>query len=204
VDDIRIYTALADAQRILDMPGRINEIKAMDCACLIPGADSRVQLEKELERMLPEGKLVRLQNLATAREEQRKVVEGTVALLIPFVVVICGIWVGALAMLNVRERSSEIGILRALGFGAGRISALFLLKAIFIGLLGAGLGYFLGTWLALHFGPQLFKLTASGIVPIVWLFWWTLLFAPFFTALASLIPTVLAVTEDPAETLREN
>jgi putative ABC transport system permease protein len=204
VDDIRLYCALADAQSILGLPGRINEIKAMDCACLIPGGDSKAQLESELERMLPEGRLVRIQNLATAREEQRKVIEGYVALLIPFVVGLCGVWIGALAMLNVRERRTEIGILRALGYGGGRISALILLKAICIGLIGAVIGYAIGTWLALTQGPHLFKLTASGIVPIAWLFWWTLLLAPLFTAISSLIPMVLAVTEDPAETLREN
>ncbi|HPO10167.1 MAG TPA: ABC transporter permease, partial [bacterium] len=123
--------------------------------------------------------------------------------LLPLVLVGCAIWIGALAFLNVRERRFEVGVLRALGYGSFRIAALFLGKAVIIGLIGAAIGFLLGTGFALIFGPEIFKVTAKAIRPIYFLLNWSLLIAPAFAALSSFIPTVIAVTQDPAITLRE-
>jgi putative ABC transport system permease protein len=111
--------------------------------------------------------------------------------------------VGVLALLNVRQRRSEIGILRALGYGSGRIAGLFLVKAVLAGLLGAGIGFGLGTWLALVYGPEVFRVTASKIQPEWAVLAWLLIAAPALAALATLIPAMVAVAEDPAVTLRE-
>lgn len=93
--------------------------------------------------------------------------------------------------------------MRALGYGSSRVAALFLAKAVVIGLLGAGVGFFIGTYLALNFGPDIFKVTAKAIRPEYSLLVWTLLVAPVFAALASFIPAMFAVAQDPAVTLRE-
>jgi putative ABC transport system permease protein len=103
----------------------------------------------------------------------------------------------------VRERRDEIGILRALGHHSGRIAALFLGKAILLGLAGAAVGYSVGTAVALKFGPEIFKVTANAIKPETYLLGRSLLFAPAFAALVSFIPAILAVNLDPAEALRE-
>ena len=110
---------------------------------------------------------------------------------------------GVLATINVRERRTEIGIMRALGYGSGRIAGLFLSKAVLIGVIGAAVGYGIGSALALKFGPGIFKVTAKSIQAEPRLLFWALLAAPAFAALASFIPTALAVTDDPAKTLRE-
>lgn len=70
-------------------------------------------------------------------------------------ILVCAAWVGTLAMMNVRERKQEIGILRALGYSAGKITALFLGKALLLGILGAVLGFIIGTALSLKFGPEI-------------------------------------------------
>ncbi len=205
-DDIRIYANLADVQKVLNKENQINEIQALDCLCIVDGTDPMTVLQTELDRLMP-GQLtvVRARNIAEAREEQRQVVYKTVALIVPFIVIVCAVWVGALAMMNTRDRQQEIGILRALGYGSGKITALFMGKAIIIGILGAIIGFFIGTEIALHFGPGIFKLTAKqSLKPVYSLLLLSLIFAPAFAAISCFIPAMVAVTHDPAETLRED
>jgi ABC-type lipoprotein release transport system permease subunit len=125
------------------------------------------------------------------------------AFIIPFLVVVCMAWIGILAFINVRERRQEIGIMRAVGYGSGRIAALFLGKAVLIGLIAAAAGYGIGTWLALEFGPDIFRVTANMITPEIKIFYWCLISAPIFCALSVFIPAMIAVTQDPAVALRE-
>jgi ABC-type lipoprotein release transport system permease subunit len=202
-DDIRIFGALADVQRVLGLEGRINEIKAIDCLCLTADQDPLKVLRAELEKALPEAKVIQLRTLADARAKQRQTADRYFGFMSPFLLLACAAWVGVLAVLNVRERRAEIGILRALGHGAGRIGGLFLGKAVLIGLIGAALGWCVGTGLALQFGPDIFRVTAKAIEAEWGLLGWAVLVAPAFAALASFIPAMLAVTLDPAHTLRE-
>jgi ABC-type lipoprotein release transport system permease subunit len=206
-DDIRVYGHLHDIQSILNLEGKINEIKALECLCLIEDEnDKRSMLaiaQEQLAQILPEAKVVLVQGIAEVRQKQRAAMEGYLAFLMPVILAVCGAWVGVLAMVNVRDRQQEIGIMRALGYGSGKITLLFLGKAVIIGLLGAAVGFFIGTALALNFGPGIFKVTAKAIKPeYAWLTW-SLIVAPVFTAVSSFIPAMIAVTYDPAVTLRE-
>ena len=203
-DDIRIYGNLHEVQGILGMEGRINEIKALECVCYTKSPEQfRITLRKQLAHLLPDAKVIEFQAIAEARKNQRWMVEKYFSLVMPFVLVVCAVWVGALAMMNVRERRHEIGIMRALGHGTGKITSLFLGKAIVIGLIGAVLGFGVGTALALVFGPDIFKVTAKMIKPIYVLLGWSLIAAPAFAALSSFIPAMFAVTQDAAATLME-
>lgn len=81
---------------------------------------------------------------------------------------------------------------------------MFLGKAAIIGLVGAALGFAVGTALALNFGPDIFKITAKTMIkPELPLLIKSLIFAPIFAAVSSFIPAMIAVTYDPAVTLRE-
>ena len=203
VDDIRIQCHLRDAQDILDLPGRISEIRAVDCLCFTPTDDPVAILRKEIGSLLPEAQVFHTRAIASARAKTRLMVRNLFAVIVPFVVIACGVWIGVLAIMNVRDRQAEIGIMRALGYDSGRITLLFLGKAVIIGLLGAAVGFFIGTALALNFGPGIFKVTAKAIKPeYVW-FVWSLIVAPVFAAVSSFIPAMIAVTYDPAVTLRE-
>src|SRR5262249_39725313 len=86
-----------------------------------------------------------------ARARLRQEQEAFAGVLVPLVLAGCIVWVGALALANVRERRGEIGILRALGLGRGHVLALFLIKAVLVGLLGAAVGYLAGSLLGLRF-----------------------------------------------------
>jgi len=198
--DIRIYAHLHDVQDILDMKGRINAIEALHCLCA--GA-SLPDLKQQIAKVLPGTRVTELRDIAAARSETRKMVEQHVELIVAVVLVVCAAWIAFLALLNVRERRQEIGILRALGFGSGHIAALFLGRAILMGLLGALAGFFVGTAVAMHYGPDMFKLTFSAVRPPYDIFIPTLLVAPLIAALAAMLPAVIAISQDPAVVLRE-
>jgi putative ABC transport system permease protein len=201
-EDIRIYVHLKDAQAMLELPGQINEIQALDCYCRHPTKDTLTVLREQLATVLPGARVVKMQAMALAREKQRTMMEDYFALLIPVVVLVGGIWISALTFLNTRDRHGELGILRALGCGSLHIGSLFLGRSLLIGLVGAALGFSLGTGLALTVGPDLFQMTAQHIKPDYRLLGWSLLLAPAFAVAASFIPSMMAVVKDPAVTLR--
>lgn len=203
IEDIRIYANLKDVQTASGMEGKINEIQALDCMCVVPGQDPLDILRAELTTVLPDTQVVRAKVIAETRWAQRTMQEQNFIYLTPFVLAVCAIWIGSLAMLNTRERRQEIGVLRALGYGSGKIAMLFIGKAIVIGILGALVGYAIGTVLAVRIGPTIFKVTAHAIKPMYDLLVYSLFLAPLFSALSCFIPAMLAVTQDPAETLRE-
>ena len=203
-DDIRIYTQLSDVQKLLNMEGEVNEIKALNCLCLVGENEDPLEiLREQLALVLPDAKVIQNKTIAVARERQRQMMDKYFALIMPFIVIVFAILIGALAMMNVQERKQEIGVLRALGYGSTKIASLFLGKAIIIGLIGAAIGFFVGNGLALSFGPDIFKVTAKMIQPLYKLLIWSLVAAPLFAALAAFIPTMIAITQDPALTLRE-
>ncbi|UCD49941.1 MAG: FtsX-like permease family protein [Phycisphaerales bacterium] len=204
VDDMRIQCHLADAQQILACPGQISEIQAVDCLCFVEGADPLEMLRTEIGAILPDTQVLQAKSMADARARQRQMVFKTFAVMVPFVVIACGVWVGVLAIMNVRERQTEIGLLRALGYGAAKIGGLFLGKAMLTGLLGALVGFGAGATLALVFGPEIFRLTARTTVrPEAVVLLQSLAAAPLFSIVASFVPVMFAVSYDPAATLRE-
>ena len=202
-DDIRIYGHLTDIQEILNMRGRINEIQALHCLCITAyDDDPLIMLRAQLEQVLPEAKVLMNKTIAIARERQRLMLENYFAFILPFVIIACAAWIAAVIMVNVRDRKEEIGLLRALGYGGEKIASLFLGKAVIFGFCGAAIGFIFGTALSLIYGPEIFKITAQTIKPIYGLLWWAILFAVVFAVFSAFIPTMIAVTQDPAQTLR--
>jgi putative ABC transport system permease protein len=201
-EDIRVYARLSDVQQVLGMEGRINEIKAIDCLCLTADQDPLKVLRAELDKALPEARVIQMRTIADARAKQRQTAERYFAFMSPLLLVVCACWVCVLAVLNVRDRRSELGLLRALGHGSARIAGLFLGRALLIGIVAAVAGYGIGAVLALNVGPEIFKVTAKAIQLEGGLLGWALLVAPAFSAMATFIPAMLAVTLDPATTLR--
>ncbi len=202
-DDIRVWVNLADAQAILQLPGQINEIQAIDCLCLSPSENPQELLRKEIEEIAPEATVAMLSKIATARARTRQMVEKFTAVAVPVLVVVGAAWVGFSALVNVRHRRQELGILRAIGYESGAIAGLVIGKAVVIGIVGAAVGFGLGAGLAQFAGPQIFEMTGKKISPDYGLLGWAVLLGPALAAAASFVPAVLAVTQDPALTLRE-
>jgi putative ABC transport system permease protein len=132
------------------------------------------------------------------------------AILAPLVIVACAALIGLLAYGNVRQRSSEIGILRAIGARSGQILWLFLGRFLLVGICGAFLGYALGMLVgARGYLSGLGDASTGNAAAFRQLFApeWLLLaiaVAPVLAALAAWIPALLASRQDPAAILQEN
>ncbi len=201
IDDIRIYGHLHDVQEMLGRPGRINEIEALQCLCW--GKHTLANVRADVRSVLPGVEVTEMRSIAIARAETRKMVERFAGVLIPAVVLIATVWVGLSTLRNINDRRAEIGILRALGVSSRPIAALFLGKATLIGLLGAVVGWAVGTAVAVHYGTDIFPHTAKFIAPIYGLLGWALVGSALLCLTASWLPAMSAVMQDPAEVLSE-
>ena len=111
-------------------------------------------------------------------------------------------------LMSVQERTREIGLMKAMGMGSGRVFSLFSLEAIFIGLLGSALGAVIaigvGTAVSAQLAASLFsdlpglQLIAFDPVSIVV----TTLAVMGIAFLAGTLPAARAARADPVESLR--
>jgi putative ABC transport system permease protein len=119
-------------------------------------------------------------------------------------VLACAVWVGLLALTNVRERRTEIGLLRAIGKSSLNIASLLLGKAVIVGLIGGAAGCLLGYGLARWLAQGVLGVPAETFAPAYDVLACTVLGAPLVSAIASYLPTLSAVAQDPAVILMEN
>ncbi|MCA9258635.1 MAG: FtsX-like permease family protein [Planctomycetales bacterium] len=202
IDDLHVVGALSDVQEILGLPDQINEIKMIDCLCLASSENPRAILQEEVERTLPGTRVVMLSNIADARARQRQMSDRNAQLVLIATLLAAIAAIGALAALNVRQRASEIAMLRALGYRSPSIAALVLGRAALIGVAAAVIGATLGIWAAVALGPQVFQVTAKAIQPQWDLAGDSLWATPLLVMIASLGPAAMAVVQDPAVHLR--
>jgi predicted lysophospholipase L1 biosynthesis ABC-type transport system permease subunit len=210
-EDITIAMRLDDAQALLKKPQRVNQILALGCRC---SGERLPQIRDQLMAALPDTKVTEFRSIAVGRAEQRDLIAGVkqeqmdkmtgfASVTTPLVVLACAVWVGLLAWTNVRERRTEIGLWRALGLGAVKIASLFLGKAVLLGLVGGTVGFFLGTWLAQLLGVYALQVGSDYFTPAYGVLVWTIVGAPVVCAMASYLPTLTAVLQDPAVVLSD-
>jgi putative ABC transport system permease protein len=237
IDDVTVWIDLKQAQRLLGMENLINAILALECGCagdrlaqiraevgeLLPGtqiieeeakalarAESRLKAKVVAEKALTDEKTAGAAALKRA-EKTRVDIEnrhaGLAGVLVPLVMLGCAVWIGFLAFGNVRQRQSEIGILRAIGLSSKQILALFLSRSLLTGIVGGLIGCGLGLLIGLQFGAgdaapiSVSRLMESAelktliiLAPIL---------APVFSAIACWLPAVMAAKQDPATVLQE-
>ncbi|HEY5909210.1 MAG TPA: FtsX-like permease family protein [Verrucomicrobiae bacterium] len=222
-DDITVWISLPEAQELLAKPGLINGILALDCTC--DTLDRLGRIRPEIAGILPDTQVIEYASQALTRAEARQRAaaeaqagiqrekegrdklraerEALAAVLVPVVMVASGVWIGLLSLANVRDRRGEIGILRALGLRSRQILAIFLAKAVAVGLAGGCLGYFLGRLLGLLWreGPGVPTVKLALVEPRLLML--MLVATPVVAALASWVPAIIATQQDPAVVLRE-
>lgn len=129
-------------------------------------------------------------------------------ILVPLAIVGAAIWMIFLAYGNARQRSAEIGILRAIGLQAKQLMLLFLGKALLIGSLGAIIGYavgfcfgVVGSGWSLPESMTESPITGSQLfVPQVLLL--AVGMSLLLSAIASWLPAVFVARQDPATVLQ--
>ena len=235
-DDVTVWISLRQAQELLGMQNQINAILALECDCagdrisairaeieaILPGtqviekysqalarAEARSNAKKSAESALEEERksgqamLLREEQSRSRLEQQHA---GFAAVLVPLVLVGSAVTIFLLALANARQRTEEIGILRAIGLKSRQIILAFLSKATVIGLTGAVPGIGLGLWIGTSLGgmpnsgtgwQQLFS--AGDLVS-------TIIAAPMvavaLTGIGSWVPALLAARQDPAIVLQ--
>lgn len=160
-DDIALHFALEDAQQVLDRPGEINEILALEQP--VAWADP-ARIRAELAERLPEAQAVEIGNRVVATVRARRMAEAESRALLAqersrqegllraharLVLAAAGgaigvsaLWLAVMTTINLAQRRAEIGLLAALGLPTSRIRAVFLSRlalAVGLGLLAGAL-----------------------------------------------------------------
>ncbi len=237
VDDVTVWINLAEAQKILGMQNLINAILALECGCtgdrisqiraeiidILPGtqvverysqaltrAESRAKAKASAEASLEQAKQSGTEQLALERSTRQDLEDrhsGFAAILVPLIILGSIFTIGLLALMNSRQRSQEIGILRAIGLSTRQLMLVFLIKAAAVGLLGGLVGVSAGLMVGRLLGSSQShptswaELLGAENLPAM------ILMAPvaalLLTGLASWLPALLAARQDPAVILQK-
>ena len=217
-DDITLWIDLEQAQSLLKRPDQVNAILALKCECagndisqiraevsgILPGTQVIEEASKVVTRAEARARAGReakeaIESEKVHRQEMRNEQERFASIYVPSIMGLSVLWIALLFLSNVRERQSEIGILRAIGLKSSKILSLFLFKAAVMGLIGAILGILAGLIISPLFGQVDFN--------EAYLNWQIILLAvalaPLISLLASWIPAFIASQQDPAVILSQ-
>ena len=197
-DDQIIFTRLDTAQSIMGKEGRISmaEVAALCSGCPVE------EMVKQISEILPGANVMAIKQVVQSRMETLDHFRRASYLLSGVVALVGGLVVLVTMMGSVRERTSEIGIFRAIGYRRSHVMRIILLEAGIVSALAGVLGYLAGlgvTKLSLPF------LTTSHTVAVPLdpvLAGTAFALALVLGLAASLYPALMAARLDPNEALR--
>ena len=197
-DDQIIFAHLSTAQSILGKEGRISmaELAALCKDCPIE------DMVNQISEALPDAKVMAIKQVVKGRME-------TLGHFNKFALGISGLvmFVGGLVVLvtmmgSVRERTSEFGIFRAIGFRRSHVIRIVLFDAGIISAIAGVLGYFVGLG-ATKIAIPLFTESVGVKIPIdPFLAGSVIILAIALGLVSSVYPALLAGNLDPNEALR--
>jgi putative ABC transport system permease protein len=196
VDDDRIFANLKDVQQLLKIENQVSAIEIMGCCNAISEG-----LLGQLRNILPDTRVTSINQIVSTQIETNQLMKKVTLVMLIIIFFVGGISIGNYIWANVNERKREIGILRMMGAERATIYKMFLLKALFLGVVGGILGFLLGTLAGVILGPYL-----AGIVvkPLYIYLLWSILLAIVIALAGSVIPTYLAARFDPHSNLQED
>jgi len=169
--------------------------------------EQRQLVSNHYKQQMSDYRTTREEVLDSQRESHARILDLLAGLnnyVVPLIVLVCAIWAGLLAWSNVRQRRSEIGLLRALGKNSTGIFSLLIGKALIVGLVGGVLGSLLGLLIASQLAQSEFlAVSAENFQAPTMLLVATIGGAPLLAALASYLPTLVAIQQDPAVVLMD-
>ncbi|MDA8415299.1 MAG: FtsX-like permease family protein [Desulfobacteraceae bacterium] len=197
-DDALVFASLPKAQRLLGKEGKISmvEVAALCSGC--PIGDMVTQIAEKL----PDAKVSAIQQVVEGRLKALDQFKRFSYAMAAVVVFIGSLIVFVTMMGSVNERTTEIGVFRAIGFRKSHIMRIILLEAALVSLLAGFLGYAVGMGgakLALPFMAE------SKNAHLIWdssVAFGSIGLALTLGLLASLYPALHASKMDPTEALR--
>ena len=217
-DDVTLWLDLAEAQKMLDLKGRINGILALRCLC---NNSNLASVRKEVAEILPNVSVLEFASESITREEvrhraarvaermleaevahrgqMRNKIENVAVWLIPLAILSAVATITFVSLSNTRLRTVEFATFHAIGFSSGQLLKLLLARTVLIGLLGAILGPIVG--LALCLGLSWIQASDLGGLAIIFPMVVLCIIAPLLTAMASLPSIALVMRQDPATVL---
>ena len=197
-DDALVFASLPKAQKLLGKEGKITlaEVAALCSGC--PIGDMVTQIAEKL----PDAKVSAIQQVVEGRLKALDQFKRFSYAMAGVVVFIGSLIVFVTMMGSVNERTTEIGVFRAIGFRKSHIMRIILVEAALVSLLAGFLGYAVGMGgakLALPFMAE------SKNAHLVWdatVAFGSVTLALLLGLLASLYPALHASKMDPTEALR--
>jgi len=197
-DDSLVFASLPKAQKLLGKEGKITlaEVAALCSGC--PIGDMVIQIAEKL----PDAKVSAIQQVVEGRLKALDQFKRFSYAMAGVVVFIGSLIVFVTMMGSVNERTTEIGVFRAIGFRKTHIMRIILLEAALVSLLAGFLGYAVGMGgakLALPFMAE------SKNAHLIWdstIAFGSIGLALTLGLLASLYPALHASKMDPTEALR--
>jgi putative ABC transport system permease protein len=197
-DDQIVFAPLHTAQSVLGKEGRISmaEVAALCSGCPID------DMVKQISAVMPEANVMAIKQVVKSRMEALAHFQKVAYVLSALVMLVGGLVVLVTMMGSVRERTSEFGIFRAIGFQRRHVIWIVLFEAGVISLLAGVLGYLMGlgaTKLALPFFAEShdimlpFNPVLGGVV---------LILALILGLASSAYPAFMAARLDPNDALR--
>lgn len=192
IEDNEIYVTLSTAQELANKKGLVErvEVSALTTpenelarrAAQDPNSLSRNEwdiwyctayissIAYQLEEVMPD---VRVKAIIQVAESEGAILQKTQLLMILLTVLslICSaLAISNLVTANVIERSTEIGLLKALGASNSAVALLIIIEMLIIGLIGGVIGYFMGLGFAQIIGHTVFGSSVEIkmlIIPLV-------------------------------------
>lgn len=156
-EDTQIFTRLATAQSLANLPGRISLIQLS-----VTGTpDSLNRFISRLSYDLPALDVHGVKQLAEAEGRIYNRISGLLSATVILVLILTSLCVMA-GMSNVAiERKNDVGLMKAIGGSVRRVVRLFLAEAILMGIVGGLLGSAFGLLVSIWLGKAVFGVAAQ-------------------------------------------
>ncbi|MDT8272368.1 MAG: FtsX-like permease family protein [Desulfomonilia bacterium] len=197
-DDQLLFVHLNTAQNILSKQGSISmvEVAALCNACPVN------DMVKQISVVLPGAKVTAIQQVVKSRHEAISQFKSFSLVVSGVIVLVAGLVVVVTMMSSVRERTLEIGILRAIGFRRSHIIRIVMIEALLLSVLAGIIGYITGFG-ATHLTLIFLEHERSILLSInPFLAFSAVALATTIGLVAGIYPSLQAAQLDPNEALR--
>jgi len=156
-EDTQIFSRLATAQTLADLPGRISLVQLS-----VTGTpDSIERFIAALAERMPGADVHGIKQLALAEGKLYNRISGLLSATVIIVLLLTSLCVMA-GMSNVAiERKNDVGLMKAIGGSVRRVVRLFLAEAILMGIVGGLIGSAIGIVGSIWLGKSVFGVAAQ-------------------------------------------